>query len=197
MNKKEFNLLDENWIRVCSMNGQVMEVSLKDALIHAHEYAQLAGETEQQNVAVMRVILAVLQTVVYRFDIDGIPSPIKTLKDALNRWTEMWELGYFADHPIIEYLDAWKERFWLFHPEYPFWQVPEAAIGTEYTAAKLNGEILESKNTARLFSAYSGSEKFQMSYAQASRWLIYTDAYDDNSGKPQGKGLPTPGTGWL
>lgn len=36
-----------------------------------------------------------------------------------------------------------------------------------------------------------------MEYAQAARWLLYVNAYDDTSSKPKGKGLPSPGVGWL
>ena len=63
----------------------------------------------------------------------------------------LWELKRFPEQPIRDYLEQWKDRFWLFHPEWPFWQVPEAAIGTEYGAAKLNGEMSESSNKIRLF----------------------------------------------
>ena len=52
------------------------EVSLTDALLHAHEYAGLAGELPTQDVAVLRLLLAVLQTVFYRVDPEGNPSPL-------------------------------------------------------------------------------------------------------------------------
>ena len=61
--------------------------------------------------------------------------------------------------PILDYLTAWRERFWLFHPERPFYQVLEAQIGTEYGAKKLNGEVSESENKYRLFQSYGGTRK--------------------------------------
>lgn len=43
MQKKEFNLLDESWIRVVTPSLEPKEVSLVDALVHAHEYQYLSG----------------------------------------------------------------------------------------------------------------------------------------------------------
>ena len=77
-----------------------------------------------------------------------------------------------------------------------FWQIPEAAVGTEYTVAKLNGELSESGNKVRLFPLCNGIKKQEMEYAAAARWLLYVNAYDDTSAKPKGKGLPSPGVGW-
>lgn len=31
MNEKEYNLLDEKWVRVCDSSGNLIEVSLNDA----------------------------------------------------------------------------------------------------------------------------------------------------------------------
>ena len=36
-----------------------------------------------------------------------------------------------------------------------------------------------------------------MSYAQAARWLLYVNGFDDTSAKPKGKNLPSVGAGWL
>ena len=75
--------------------------------------------------------------------------------------------------------------------------MPEAKIGTEYTASKLNGELSESSNMLRLFSSYAGEGKEGLTYAQAARWLLSVNGYDDTSAKPKGKGLPSVGAGWL
>lgn len=192
-----FNLLQEPWIRVLKPDCTVEEVSLKDALLRAHDYRDLAGELATQDVAVLRLLLAVVHTVFYRVDAEGKEAPLKDPKEAVARWKTLWEMGKLPEQPISDYLEKWQDRFWLFHPERPFYQVPEAAIGTAYTAAKLNGEISESSNKLRLFSTYAKEEKNAMSYAQAARWLLYVNGFDDTSAKPKGKGLPSPGVGWL
>lgn len=200
MKEVEFNLLDEPWVRVLCADCTVREVSLTDALLHAHEYKSLAGELPTQDVTVLRLLLAVLHTVFSRVDVQGENAPISAGTEpdlALDRWESLWRLKHFPVQPITSYLEKWHERFWLFHPERPFWQVPQAKIGTAYSAAKLNGEISESGNKLRMFTAYSGTGKSELSYAQAARWLLYVNGFDDTSAKPKGKGLPSTGAGWL
>lgn len=63
MKEIEFNLLDEPWIRVRDDSCQVHEVSLTDALLHAHQYTSLSGELPTQDIVILRLMLAVLHTV--------------------------------------------------------------------------------------------------------------------------------------
>lgn len=185
MKEMEFNLLEEPWVRVLLEDYTVREVSLKDALLNAEQYIDLAGEVPTQDIAVLRLLLAILHTVFSRVDANGNDAPLETTDDALDRWEELWTFQSFPKSPILDYLEKWRERFWLFHPRRPFWQVPEANIGTEYSAAKLNGEILESGNKYRIFASYSGDKKKELSYAQAARWLLYLNGFDDASSKPK------------
>ena len=205
MNEIEFNLIDEPWIRVMDSNCNVSEVSLKDAILNAHNYKSLSGELPTQDIAVMRLMLAVLHTVYSRADENGNESPLEDDEDeSLNRWQALWKKGRFSEKAIGDYFETWHERFWLFHPERPFAQVAGLNIGTDYDAPKLNGEISESSNKVRFFSMYSGNEKSSLTYPQATRWLLYLNAYDDTSSKPTKEGkakaggsLPSPGVGWL
>lgn len=193
----EFNLLEEAWIRVRLSDHSVREVSLTDALLHAHEYVDLAGETPTQDAAVLRLLISIPLTIFYQMDAEGNEAALTSADAALSRWRSLWEKGHFPEKPIREYLTKWHERFWLFHPERPFWQVPEAKAGTSYKASKLNGELSESDNKARLFTLYAGEQKNVLSYAQAARWLLYVNGFDDTSSKPKGKNLPSVGVGWL
>lgn len=197
MADKEFNLLDENWVRVITPECEIKEISLTDAIVHSHEYSGLCGELPTQDVAVMRLLLAVLHTVFSRVNEEGEPTPLEEPDEALERWKAIWDMGHIPENPVRDYLESQHEKFWLFHPERPFYQVPEAKIGTEYGAAKLNGELSESSNKLRLFTAYSGEKKSKLPYSEAARWLLYVNAYDDTSAKPKGKNLPSPGAGWL
>lgn len=197
MEQIEFNLLREPWIRVMRQDCSVQECSLTEVLLDSHKYLRLAGELPTQDVAILRLLLAVLHTVFYRVDPEGDEAPIEERSEAIKRWKELWDLGCFPEKAIREYLETWEDRFWLFHPEYPFYQVPGAKDGTAYTAAKLNGELSESSNKIRLFPTRAGENKSGLSYAEATRWLINLNAFDDTSAKPKGKGLPSPGAGWL
>lgn len=193
----EFNLLDEKWILVRKRDCTVDELSLTDALLKSHEYVELAGELPTQNVSILRLMLAVLHTVFSRYSPQGEPSPLYDSDDAEYRWKELWNAGRLPEKPIRDYLASVHDRFWLFHPDRPFYQTEAAKIGTEYTASKLNGAVSESGNKIRLFCGCTGVQKSELSYSEAARWLLYVNNYDDTSSKPKGKNLPSPGAGWL
>lgn len=197
MKEIEFNLLTEPWVRVRLPDNTVQEVSLTDALLHAQDYVDLAGEMPTQDAAMLRLLLAVLFTVFSRVNVEGEPEPFEEEDDALARWGDLWRLGHFPEQPLRDYLEQWKDRFWLFHPTHPFWQVPGAEIGTACSAAMLNGEMIESKNKLRLFPLYAGQSKERLSYPQAARWLLSVNGFDDTSLKPKEKNLPSISVGWL
>ncbi len=201
MSDKEFNLLHEPWICVMTPDADVREVSILDAFRHAHEYRALSGELPTQNVAILRLLLAILHAVFGRcdidgnyFDEDGESNALCDLEseDAYDRWQSLWELGKFPMKPIEEYLSHYEERFYLFHPETPFYQVVDTE-GTSNDAWKLNAVINQSNNKIRLFSPCSGKFKNTLSFSEAARWLIHIMAFDDSSTK---KGTGT-GIGWL
>ena len=197
MKEIEFNLLTEPWVRVRRPDNTVQEVSLTDALLHAQDYVDLAGEMPTQDAAMLRLLLAVLFTVFSRVNVEGEPEPLEKRGQALRRWGDLWRLGHFPEQPLRDYLEQWKDRFWLFHPTHPFWQVPGAEIGTACSAAMLNGEMIESKNKLRLFPLYAGQSKERLSYPQSARWLLSVNGFDDTSLKPKEKNLPSISVGWL
>ncbi|WP_019536648.1 type I-E CRISPR-associated protein Cse1/CasA [Paenibacillus ginsengihumi] len=202
--KAEFNLLREPWIVVMKEDGFTEEVGLLELFARAHQFRGLAGELPTQDIAVLRLLLAILHCVYGKFNLQGVSEPLfddgsaeVTPAAAFRRWQEVWEGGQFS-HPILrQYLEHFEDRFWLFHPERPFYQVPGLDKATDYSAAKLNGELAESGNKIRLFSSRSGETKGWLTYAEAARWLLYVNGYDDTSAKPKGKNLPSPGAGWL
>ena len=199
MEEKAFNLLYEPWIRVLNLEGETEEVSLLTVLEHAHEFNCLAGELPTQDIAILRFVLATLYATFTRADIQGNQNPIKNASEALDRWQSIWELRHFPMEPIKKRLCHYEERFYLFHPERPFYQVAGMEKGTNYSAAKLLGNLSESGNKVRLFPVRSGEGKQSLSYAEATRWLLYLNAFDDTSSKPSARGqnMPSPGAGWL
>lgn len=187
MKKKQFYLLEEPWIRVLTNDMREKEVSLLDLFAHAHEYRQLAGETATQDAAIFRFLLAILATVFYRYEIDGTDSLLSEENDCdpddvIERWREYWEQGYFSENVFKNYLESCGERFWLFHPETPFYQVADLEYGTDYNLACMMGNIKESNNSATKhhFSLAEGEKIQRLSYSEAARWLIYFNAYAVN-----------------
>lgn len=195
---KMFNLIDEPWIRVMDDSGRVLDVGILECFQRAHELKSLAGELPTQDVTMLRFLLAILYAVFGRVDASGKRVELADSEKALEYWRTLWERKYFAADALETYLRYYEERFWLFHPERPFYQVP-AIQGTSYPAEKLMGDISESNNKPRFFSMRSGLKKNQLEYGEAARWLLYLNAFDDTSSKPsqQGKGKASVGPGWL
>lgn len=197
-----FNLIDEPWIRVVTKDGVQKEVSLKCAFKNAGSYVELAGETETQNFAVLRTMLAVLQTVFSRYDADG--NPITEVDEKMRQtydsyeeeiyepeelWKALWKKHEFSD-VLYRYLDVWHDRFYLFDEKYPFYQVtseemqrltPRNKKPTVVTGRTINREISESQNKKSMFSPVSEKEKENskdyMTDAQLARWLITFQGY--------------------
>jgi len=197
MDNKEFNLLYEKWIWVRKHDNHMEKWSLLEVFKRAPEASELAGELPTQNVVVLRLLLAVMHAIFTVRNIKGNESRITTWQEAYMRWKELWELNGFPFEVIEKYLKEYEERFWLFHPEFPFYQIADIGKSTEYSAGKLIGELSESSNKIRLFASRAGEAKNRVSYDEAARWLLYVNAFDDTSAKPVKKGLPSPGAGWL
>jgi CRISPR system Cascade subunit CasA len=199
MKEKDFNLLYMPWILVLNSRGETEEVSLLTVLERAHEFRGLAGELPTQDVAILRLLLATLHATFTRADVQGNRKPIENASDALERWQSLWELNRFPIEPVKTRLCHYEERFFLFHPERPFYQIAGLDKGTNYSAAKLLGNLSESGNKVRLFPVRTGDAKRNISYAEAARWLLYLNVFDDTSSKPsiRGQKMPSPGAGWL
>ena len=209
----EFNLLDEAWISVVTdYKGSTKLVGMKEFFKDAHKYIALAGDTKTQDFAVMRFLLAVLHTVFSRYDADGKPYEMTELnkrmqqveevyeedesdyKDALiDTWKDLWNKGKFPEI-VDEYLEAWRDRFYLFDDKYPFYQVTkdffnDCELYSNQGAAKeagsisfktINRKISETGKKIAIFSMVSGNDsesKGELSNAQLTRWLINYMAY--------------------
>ena len=115
-----FNLLDEPWIPVRTLAGEVCEVSLTQVLLEADQIAALAETSPPNLIALYRLLLAVLHR--------ALTTHHGPWKDADRA---RWYREGLPEAPIRAYLEQWRERFWLFHPEYPFMQVAAVADAPE------------------------------------------------------------------
>jgi len=196
--EKVFNLLDEPWLIAVGSDGKTGEFSLVEIFARAHELKSLAGEIPTQDIAVLRLLLGVLYAVYTRAGEYEEAWEQNDPKMAMDLWSRLWKAGRFSGEEIEGYLREYHDRFWLVHPERPFWQVADMSGGTSYGVSKLMGDLSESENKLRLFQGRSGIHKKTLAYAEAARWLIYLNGFDDTSSKPtRGKDLPSVGAGWL
>ncbi|KAA9302306.1 type I-E CRISPR-associated protein Cse1/CasA [Aerococcus sp. UMB8608] len=196
-----FNLIDEAWIKVLDLEDQNQEVSLKEVFQNAHLYQRLAGETETQNFAVLRILLSILQTAFDRFDLEGDLRPhyqddwdaedrndVKKLYKKLRKdWHRLWENKELPKN-IFSYLDHWYDRFYLFDEAYPFMQVAADEISEDKISKKkassvsgknINRLISESGNKPALFSPKYAAKKNKeiLSESEVARWLITLQGY--------------------
>lgn len=193
-------MIYEPWIVAMKDDGSTEELSIMETFRRAHEIKFLAGELPTQDIAILRLLLAIMYCVYLRRGPDGVHSEMRNRDDALNRWNTLWKKGSFDADTIESYLKSYEDRFYLFHPQRPFYQVNfgDRKV-TSYGTPKLRGDLSESGNKPRLFASSSGKGKDCIGYSESARWLLHINAFDDTSGKPsvRGEDMPSPGAGWL
>jgi len=106
---ERFCLLDEGWIPCERMDGSRVELGIRATLTSAHELRAIADSSPLVTAALHRLLLAVLHRCFG-------PS-------SLTRWIDLNRIGQFDPKALNDYVGKWRERFDLFHPERPFYQV--------------------------------------------------------------------------
>lgn len=117
-----FNLLDEPWLPVRYLNGETRGVGLILLFTDARHIATLADTAPPNLIAHYRLLLAILHRALTRHS---------------GQWKNSdrakWYQQGLPENAVIEYLEHWRERFWLHHPEHPFMQ---AAVLNELPATR-------------------------------------------------------------
>ena len=162
MKDPEYNLLDEPWIPIRLLDGTITNVGLLELVERTSDIADLACELPTQNIAIQRLILAIAYRV-------ATPSNEQ-------EWARQWNEGAPTDR-MLEYLEEWRDRFYLFGGRYPFMQV--ADLRTEKDAVSgLEKIIADVPNGEQFFTTRHGKALANISVAEAARWLIHSQAYD-------------------
>lgn len=185
----EFNLLDEPWIKVIEEDCTEREVSILELIKNAHNYVKLCGTSDLEDFTVIRFILAITNTVIERYSVNGEEKYEENQKSILERWNSYWELGKFPYEIFSNYLEEYRDRFYLFDEEKPFYQfihpelMEEKHNYTEYSGYKLNGKLLESSSKKKFYKQAYGETAGELSFAEAARALLYVNGFDDASCK--------------
>ncbi|MBO1900536.1 type I-E CRISPR-associated protein Cse1/CasA [Leucobacter weissii] len=188
----DFNLLDEPWIRVITTDNEPRHLSIRDVFREAGSVRRISGELPTQDFAVLRLLTAILWRSYTR---DGT-LPGAGIDAAEEWWAETFETGELALENIERYLDEQHDRFWLIHPTQPFYQVADLSTSSgEHSAV----ERLIADAESDYFSSRAGKRLYNLSYAEAARWLLHAQSYDYSGIKPaavgdarakNGKGYP-------
>lgn len=162
MNSPEYNLLEEPWIPVRLLDGAIIEVGLLDLVRRATDIADLACELPTQSIAIQRLILAVAYRVAAPCDEE--------------EWLEQFAEGTPTEE-MIDYLEKWRDRFYLFGGRYPFMQVADLRTAKD-SVSGLEKLIADVPNGEQFFTTRQGKAIACISAAEAARWLVHAQAYD-------------------
>lgn len=202
-----FNLIDDPWIEVLlDKKGTRKLVSLRQIFENSADYIDICGDMHIQDFAVMRLVLAIMHTVFSRYDADGDPYDYLKINDKmqqlekvdednyesymddlLDTWENIWKMGKFPQI-IIDYLECWKDSFYLYDDKRPFYQVTDEYMSLDKIKGKtigqisgknINRTITESDNKVALFAPKSANEnnKEILTDDEIARWLITFQSY--------------------
>lgn len=162
MKNPEYNLLDEPWIPVRLVDGTITDVGLLELLRRTTDIADLACELPTQSIAIHRLILAIA----YR---------VATPRDARD-WARQWDDGAPTEQ-MIEYLERWRDRFYLFGGRFPFMQVADLRTAKDAVSG-LEKLIADVPNGEQFFTTRHGRALACIPPSEAARWLVHAQAYD-------------------
>lgn len=163
-----FDLVTEAWLPVLRTDGVVEEVSLLGLFERAGELRRLVGDVPTQEMALLRLLLAILY--------DAFDGPAE-----LEDWEDLW-LADAPFAPVAEYLHRHRDRFDLFHPERPFYQV--AGLRTAKGEVAPLARIVADVPVGDPFFSMRRPGVERLGYAEAARWLVHAHAYDTSGIKP-------------
>ena len=162
MKNPEYNLLDEPWIPVRLLDGTIADVGLLELLRRTTEIADLACELPTQSIAIQRLVLAIAYRV----------APPRDARD----WVRQWDEGAPTEQ-MIEYLERWRDRFFLFGGRFPFMQVADLRTAKDAVSG-LEKLIADVPNGEQFFTTRHGCALACIPPSEAARWLVHAQAYD-------------------
>lgn len=109
MKDKIFSPLDEPWIKVITIGLREKIVSLKTFFAEAHTYRRLAGDTPEQDTAMLRLLISIVLTAFFRYNAKGVKEKLEDEEDVLARFGEFYSEGRFTN-AIQNYLSVCNTR---------------------------------------------------------------------------------------
>lgn len=196
---ESFNLVDRPWVRVRTVDGLERLLSVREVFREARRIERMAGESPQQDIAVLRVLLAAWWSA-HRDD--------PRLSGWNAREARRWWLAQFAgaeDEQGLAVLDDYWERVrprWdLLGARAPFMQVADLRTAKDEWASVRK---LVPDAESPYFTLRAGAAAESLPLDEAARWLVHLQAWNYSGiksgavGDPRvkgGRGYPI-GTGW-
>ena len=154
-----FNLIDESWMPVRFSDRSRGELGIRDILLRSKEIAAIEDPSPLVVAGLHRFLLAVL----YRA-LEG-PTDIEHAKD-------LFRAG-FPNEKITKYLEARRDRFWLFDATHPFGQNPRLSEESTGPWNRLTAENNPTSNKV-LFDHTDMRNAGERQPSMCARWLIST-----------------------
>ncbi|MGW3946590.1 type I-E CRISPR-associated protein Cse1/CasA [Micrococcus endophyticus] len=197
--EETFNLVDRPWVRVRGLDGAERTLSGREVFRQARNIERIAGESPQQDLAVLRVLLAVWWSA-HR----GDPRLSGWNADQARQWWADQFTGAEEDTGLgvlDRYWDEVRPRWDLLDTRAPFMQVADLHTAkNEWSSVRKLVPDAESP----YFTLREGAAAESLALDEVARWLIHLQAWNYSGiksgavGDPRvkgGKGYPI-GTGW-
>ncbi|MGX5693706.1 type I-E CRISPR-associated protein Cse1/CasA [Dermacoccus abyssi] len=195
MSARTFNLLDTPWIAVRYLDGATAEVGLLEVFRKAHTIAALDGDMATQDVAIERLLIAVLRRALH--------DSAEDVDDLEGYWGQLHASEMLPYEQVGDYLERFRDRFDLCSRDQPFMQVAGDTTSKRSGLQKLIADLPDTADK-QLFTTRAGRGASRLELPEAARWLIHTHAFDPSGIKTGlvgdsrvkgGKGYPI-GLGW-
>lgn len=197
-----YDLRFEPWIPVERLDGTAAVVSIRDALVNAHQIRRLSGEIPGEGLALLRLLLSLVYCVNDELEEAGE-------KQKKELWETLRLQGRFGMGQIDEYLADFPNEFDLFDDEHPFYQIPGLTYMGEKEFDPVSELMLDVPKPEKfLFSMRSPEHLNSLPFDLAARYLVVAQAYDTagiktpvvgNTSAKSGKAYAPKGalgTGW-
>jgi CRISPR system Cascade subunit CasA len=157
-----FDLITQPWIPVLRDDGSFIELGLRDVLIHSAHLREVAHDSPLFVASIYPLLTVIMHRVL----------PGQTGRERRAEWHRIWDQqGFSAEdvEAIDAYFARWGDRFDLFHPRFPFYQV----VGLEMNeSSALRRLAMEENNAPALFANDADPDWQSPSPALAARLLV-------------------------
>lgn len=168
MTTPSFNLVDRPFIPCLLGDGSSVEWDLLTTLGRADDIVEIRDGSPVVTLALHRFLLAILHR-----------SFGPTNRQA---WADLWRAGRFDAAALKTYLDRWRDRFDLFHPQHPFYQ-HATYRGENSKGPNLLAREMARGNNPTLFDHTTDDGGLSLPSAAVARFLIAEQAYAVGGGR--------------
>ncbi|MBW4444366.1 MAG: type I-E CRISPR-associated protein Cse1/CasA [Plectolyngbya sp. WJT66-NPBG17] len=160
-----FNLIDQPWISVMSQDWQRRDISLTELFTNWQTLREIQADNPPTTLAIYRFLFAILHR--------AYQGPKN-----VHHWEEIQQDD---GKKAIAYLNQWRDRFDLFHSEFPFMQdgtIGEKDAGEVYLASLLHGN-----NTSTVFCHEHQWSSAALTIPEGARLVLRLHNFDTGGRK--------------